>query len=87
MDALGAPSALVAGLHAYTGGTGFWHEAYFMRGGIDAIYDDMSATTGLARFAPAVPARGAMFSGRRRAGREDPPVVEPVVGEADLYGG
>jgi Domain of unknown function (DUF4188) len=70
-----------------TGGTGFWHEAYFMRGGIDAVYDDMSATTGLARFAPAVPARGAMFSGRRRAGREDPPVVEPVVTETDLYGG
>ena len=24
-----------------TGGTGFWHETYFMRGGMEAIYDDM----------------------------------------------
>ena len=24
-----------------SGGTGFWHEAYFMRGGMEAIYDDM----------------------------------------------
>src|SRR4051812_4689618 len=25
-----------------SGGTGFWHEAYFMRGGMEAVYDDMS---------------------------------------------
>src|SRR5580704_19480886 len=24
-----------------SGGTGFWHETYFMRGGMEAIYDDM----------------------------------------------
>jgi hypothetical protein len=67
------------------GGTGFWHEAYFARGGIDAIYDDMTTPTGLARFAPQVPARGAMFGGRRRVGREG---GEPgtVVTEAELYG-
>ena len=34
-------------------GTGFWHETYFMGGGIEAIYDDMNRPTGLARFAPA----------------------------------
>jgi hypothetical protein len=45
-----------------TGGTGFWPEAHFMRGGGDAIYADMIDPTGLARFAPAKPARGAMFS-------------------------
>ena len=25
------------------GGTGFWHETYFMRGGMEAIYDDVPA--------------------------------------------
>lgn len=24
-----------------SGGTGFWHETYFMRGGIEAVYDDI----------------------------------------------
>ncbi len=69
-----------------TGGTGFWHEAYFMRGGIDAIYDDISPATGLAGFAPARTARGQMFSSRRRAGH-DGPVATPVVGEDELYAG
>lgn len=68
-----------------TGGTGFWHEAYFMRGGIDAIYDGLGAPTGLAKFAPGGQARGQMFSSRRRAGREDASAVEPVIPEADLY--
>lgn len=69
-----------------SGGTGFSHEAYFAHGGVDAVYDDMSAPTGMARFAPAVPARGALFSARRRAGRTDPLVAEPVIPEAALYG-
>jgi hypothetical protein len=67
-----------------SGGTGFWHEAYFMGGGMEAIYDDMSKPTGLATFAPGLPARGAMFSARRRAGREEE-VPEPVLAEAELY--
>ena len=25
-----------------SGGTGFWHETYFMGGGVEAIYDDMA---------------------------------------------
>lgn len=70
-----------------SGGTGFWHEAYFMRGGAEAIYDDMPAPIGLARFAPAQAARGAMFSARRRAGRDEPVTAAPVVSEADYYGG
>ncbi|MFN8111347.1 MAG: DUF4188 domain-containing protein [Thermoleophilia bacterium] len=69
-----------------SGGTGFWHEAYFMRGGIDAIYDDMAQATGLARFAPPVPARGAMFTTRRRAGRDDADAPAPIVAEDDHYG-
>ena len=51
-----------------SGGTGFWHETYFMGGGMEAIYDDVEAPIGFARFAPMVAARGAMFSARRRAG-------------------
>ena len=68
-----------------TGGTGFWHEAYFMGGGIDAIYDDVGSEVGLAAFAPLQAARGPMFSARdrARAGGEPPP---PAVAEAELYG-
>jgi len=68
-----------------SGGTGFWHEAYFMKGGIDALYGDVSPPVGLARFAPAQPARGAMFSARRRAGRNDGPAPEPVIAENAYY--
>ncbi len=67
------------------GGTGFWHEAYFMRGGAEAIYDDISKPLGFATFAPQQTARGAMFSSRRRAGREDPQVAPPVIAEEELY--
>jgi hypothetical protein len=56
-----------------------------MRGGIEAIYDDMDAPVGFARFAPAQAARGAMFSARDRAGRPGPVAVAPVVSEAELY--
>ncbi len=49
-----------------SGGTGFWHETYFMRGGIEAIYDDVHKNIGLSAFAPIQPALGAMFSARRR---------------------
>jgi Monooxygenase af470-like len=27
-----------------SGGTGFWHEAYFMRGGMEAVYDDVTGS-------------------------------------------
>ena len=51
-----------------SGGTGFWHETYFMRGGIEAIYDDVDRPTGMLAFAPAVGARGSLFSARSRLG-------------------
>jgi hypothetical protein len=35
-----------------SGGTGFWHETYFMRGGMEAIYDDMPRPVGFLNFAP-----------------------------------
>jgi len=59
-------------------GTGFWHEAYFMRGGMEAIYDDMPMRTGFAQFAPLVPARGRMFSARSRAGMSGATPPAPV---------
>lgn len=67
-----------------SGGTGFWHETYFMRGGVEAIYDDLDKPIGLTAFAPTRHARGTLFSARRRAGREEP-VPEPVIGELELY--
>ena len=49
-----------------SGGTGFWHETYFMRGGMEAIYDDVNASLGFSAFAPVDAARGPMFSARKR---------------------
>jgi Monooxygenase af470-like len=69
-----------------SGGTGFWHETYFMAGGMEAIYDDMARQSGLARFAPVVPARGHRFSARTRSRGSEPLAVEPVISEAALYG-
>jgi hypothetical protein len=47
-------------------GTGFWHETYFMRGGIEAIYDAELPKVGMMAFAPLQRAHGSMFSARRR---------------------
>jgi hypothetical protein len=69
-----------------TGGTGFWHETYFMRGGMEAVYDDVHVPVGFGRFAPLQPARGPLFSARTRArlaGTPPPAVVE----EAEFYRG
>jgi hypothetical protein len=67
-----------------SGGTGFWHEAYFMRGGMEAVYDDVPGRLGFAQFAPVQAARGAMFSARNRAKlKGEPPVA--VVQEAEIY--
>ncbi len=51
------------------GGTGFWHETYFRRGGIEAIYDATGSRIGLSAFAPVVDAHGPLFSARERAER------------------
>ena len=65
-------------------GTGFWHETYLIRGGMEAIYDDVPEPIGFMRFAPVVPARGAMFGAAHRVAREAD--REPVINESDLYG-
>ena len=66
-----------------SGGTGFWHETYFMQGGMEAIYDDVPKPVGFMRFAPVTPARGAMFGAAQRAGK--PYQAETVVSEEELY--
>jgi len=68
-----------------SGGTGFWHETYFMRGGMEAVYDDMKIAPGLARFAPMQPARGSMFSARKRAGLPGEAKVTAPVRESEYY--
>jgi hypothetical protein len=69
-----------------SGGTGFWHEAYFMRGGMEAVYDDVPVRLGFGRCAPLVPARGPMFSARTRAHKAGVPPA-PVVAETEHYEG
>jgi hypothetical protein len=66
-------------------GTGFWHEAYFRKGGMEAVYVDIPERFGFRAFAPEHDARGAMFSARQRAQREEPTDALPVVPEHDLY--
>jgi len=64
-------------------GTGFWHETYFMRGGMEAIYDDLTKPVGMMAFAPLEKARGKMFSARSRLGLGDS-LVSAVIPEAEL---
>jgi hypothetical protein len=67
-----------------SGGTGFWHETYFTRGGIEAVYDDLARPTGLLSFAPTVAAVGPMFSSRQRAHLAGAASVPPPVAESEL---
>jgi fumigallin biosynthesis monooxygenase-like protein len=49
------------------GGTSFWHETYFRRGGIESAFVDVAdGSVGLNRFAPMVRSEGPMFSARLR---------------------
>ncbi len=73
-----------AGFVRDSGGTGFWHETYFKRGGMEAIYDDVFVPLGFSAFAGSVPAKGAMFSARRRAGLVGESQASPPVSESEL---
>jgi hypothetical protein len=64
-----------------SGGVGFWHETYFMRGGMEAIYDDLKAPVGFSVFAPNQPAQGPMFSARKRLGLSGDPAIPAPVSE------
>lgn len=70
-------------------GYGLWHETYFMRGGMEAIYGDVPPPLGLMGFAPIRPATGAGFSARSRlkvAGGQtvDAPISEIEIPRRDL---
>ncbi len=70
-----------------SGGTGFWHEAYFMRGGMEGVYVDVNRPpVGFQAFARDVPMRGPMFSARQRLQVSgDTPAQPPGMTESDLY--
>jgi hypothetical protein len=68
-----------------SGGAGFWHETYLRTGGFEAVYVDMRTPTGIARFAPVVPARGAMFSARMRSARAGEVTGSEAVTEEEFY--
>lgn len=60
------------------GGTGFWHEIYAMRGGMEAIYDNMPSKLGFSSFAPLTPAKGGLVSARQRLRRDGASAPAPV---------
>jgi Monooxygenase af470-like len=68
-------------------GTGFWHETYFMRGGMEAIYDDIPVRIGFSAFAPVQPARGPMCSARTRLKTGGTETKPTAITEAELYPG
>jgi hypothetical protein len=54
-----------------------------MRGGMEAIYDDVGEALGFAKFAPVVQAKGPMFNARKRLGLAGEPVVVAPVREEE----
>jgi hypothetical protein len=73
------------GLLADMGGTGFWHETYHARGGMESVYLDMPPT-GLSAFTSAEEAKGSLFSARRRMRMAGDTGAPSPVSERDLYG-
>ncbi|MEJ2629936.1 MAG: DUF4188 domain-containing protein [Acidihalobacter sp.] len=67
-----------------SGGTGYWHEAYFMDGGMEAVYDDVPRDIGFLRFAPPHAARGSRFHARGRAQRPGTPETSAPIQEDAL---
>jgi fumigallin biosynthesis monooxygenase-like protein len=68
----------------HSGGTGFWHEAYLMKGGMEAIYIDVPRPIGFMKFAPVHAAKGRMFSARSRAGQKGEAKLPTPVPESEL---
>jgi Domain of unknown function (DUF4188) len=69
-----------------SGGVGFWHETYFIRGGMEAIYDDLRVPLGFSAFAPTQPAHGPMFNARNRLGMPGESAIPNPVPEASPQG-
>ena len=55
-----------------------------MRGGMEAIYDDLFVPLGLSSFAPTRAAKGPLFGARLRANVGGSGQGEPAVAEHDL---
>lgn len=47
-------------------GAGFWHETYARTGAMEALYANMAAPMGFAKFAPAIDPTGPLLSARQR---------------------
>ena len=58
------------------GGTSFWHETYFRRGGFESMYVAVDDPVGMARFAPSAAPQGPMFSARQRRDADRSSAVE-----------
>lgn len=69
-----------------SGGTGFWHEVYLMRGGMEGVYADLNLPpVGFQGFAPSRPAHAGMFSARQRLRLAGETSAQPSgVAESDL---
>jgi hypothetical protein len=53
---------------------------------MEAIYDDVSQPIGFMRFAPLEPARGSLFSARKRLGLQGEPQGKDPIVEDEFYG-
>jgi len=69
---LRAASQMVVALCEGSGRHGFWRETYFMRGGMESIYDATTKEVGTLNFAPAKPVGAPLFSARTRTARGGP---------------
>ena len=65
-------------------GYGLWHETYFIRGGMEAIYGDVPPPLGLMAFAPIKSATGGGFSSRSRLNVAGEQTVSAPVAETDF---
>src|SRR5262249_11763849 len=60
-----------------TGGTGFWHETYFMRGGMGSVFDGVKTLVGFICFAQVKPMCGNMFTAPGRLELKGSPLSPP----------
>jgi len=85
LDPVGSTPPVVKSFLKNSGGTGFWHETYFRRGGMEAIYDDIPEPIGFMRFAPVIRLAAGCSGRPARVGYSH--ASTPVVSEQELYGG
>jgi hypothetical protein len=67
-----------------SGGTGFWHETYFKKGGFEAVYDNIPQPVGFLKFAAVRPAKGGMFTARERMQLGGKAAMSPPYTEEEL---